>query len=65
MFIIISSTLLLTYVMYLQKATGGNGVNIILEMLANVNLGKDLKLLSKNGRVMVGYVLIFACLEEL
>lgn len=35
------------------KATGGNGVNIILEMLANVNLGKDLKLLSKNGRVMI------------
>jgi NADPH2:quinone reductase len=35
------------------KATGGQGVDIILEMLANVNLPKDLKLLAKNGRVIV------------
>jgi NADPH:quinone reductase len=35
------------------KATGGQGFNIILEMLANVNLAKDLKLLAKNGRVIV------------
>lgn len=35
------------------KATGGLGVDIILEMLANVNLPKDLKLLAKNGRVIV------------
>ena len=33
--------------------TGGNGVNVILEMLANVNLGKDLPLLAKYGRVIV------------
>jgi len=33
--------------------TGGSGVNIILEMLANVNLDKDLGLLSKFGRVVV------------
>jgi NADPH:quinone reductase len=35
------------------KATRGAGVNIILEMLANVNLGSDLKLLALNGRVVV------------
>jgi NADPH:quinone reductase len=35
------------------KATGGKGVDIILEMLANVNLGADLKLLALHGRVIV------------
>jgi len=35
------------------KATGGRGVNLILEMLANVNLGHDLKLLAPEGRVIV------------
>ena len=35
------------------KATGGKGVDIILEMLANVNLGADLKLLAPYGRVIV------------
>lgn len=34
-------------------ATGGHGVDLILEMLANVNLGKDLTLLAKRGRVVV------------
>lgn len=33
--------------------TGHTGVNIILEMLANVNLAKDLGLLAKFGRVVV------------
>jgi NADPH2:quinone reductase len=33
--------------------TGGQGVDVILEMLANVNLGADLKLLARNGRVVV------------
>jgi NADPH2:quinone reductase len=37
----------------IMKATGGNGVNIILEMLANVNLPTDLKLLAINGRVII------------
>ena len=37
----------------LMKLTGGKGVNIILEMLSNVNLGKDLTLLAKFGRVVV------------
>ena len=35
------------------KATGGRGVDLILEMLANVNLGGDLKLLADRGRVIV------------
>jgi NADPH2:quinone reductase len=35
------------------KATGGKGVDIILEMLANVNLAADLKLLASQGRVIV------------
>ena len=35
------------------KATSGLGVDIILEMLANVNLPKDLKLLATHGRVIV------------
>ena len=35
------------------KATGGRGVDIILEMLANVNLAHDLKLLATNGRVII------------
>ena len=35
------------------KTTGGVGVNLILEMLANVNLGHDLKLLAAHGRVIV------------
>jgi NADPH2:quinone reductase len=37
----------------IMKATGGRGVDIILEMLANVNLGADLKLLAQYGRVIV------------
>jgi NADPH2:quinone reductase len=35
------------------KTTGGQGVNLILEMLANVNLGHDLKMLATHGRVVV------------
>jgi len=41
---------------YLDEAvrlTGGHGVDVILEMLANVNLGKDLGILAKYGRVVV------------
>jgi len=37
----------------IREATGGRGVDIILEMLANVNLAADLKLLAKLGRVIV------------
>uniref|UniRef100_A0A8C5R0Y9 Crystallin zeta n=1 Tax=Leptobrachium leishanense TaxID=445787 RepID=A0A8C5R0Y9_9ANUR len=37
----------------IQEATGGKGVNVIIEMLSNVNLSNDLRLLSAGGRVMV------------
>ncbi len=33
--------------------TGGRGFDVILEMLANVNLGKDLTILAPRGRVVV------------
>jgi len=36
-----------------MKATGGHGVDVIVEMLANVNLGKDLTILAKGGRVVI------------
>jgi NADPH2:quinone reductase len=35
------------------RATGNRGVDIILEMLANVNLSHDTKLLANHGRVIV------------
>lgn len=41
---------------YLEKVvalTHGRGVDVILEMLANVNLGKDLGILAQGGRVVV------------
>ncbi len=34
-------------------ATGGRGYDVILEMLANVNLGRDLGILAPRGRVVV------------
>ncbi|MFC1808944.1 NADPH:quinone reductase [Candidatus Omnitrophota bacterium] len=37
----------------IMHATGGRGVDVILEMLANVNLGNDLTMLSRGGRVIV------------
>ena len=37
----------------LMEMTCHQGVNVILEMLANVNLDKDLKVLSKHGRVVI------------
>jgi NADPH:quinone reductase len=35
------------------RATNNRGVDVILEMLANVNLPSDTKLLAKNGRIIV------------
>ena len=35
------------------RATGGRGVNLIIEMAAHVNLDRDLGLLAKHGRVVV------------
>ncbi len=37
----------------IMNATGGRGVDVIVELLANVNLGKDLTILAKGGRVVV------------
>ena len=41
------------YLEQIKKATVNRGVDLILEMLANVNLGRDLPLLAQNGRVVV------------
>ena len=41
------------YLDQLRSLTGGRGADIIIEMLANVNLGKDLPLLAARGRVVV------------
>src|SRR5687767_9856816 len=35
------------------KLTGGGGVNVVLEMLANVNLQKDLGIIAMGGRIAV------------
>lgn len=37
----------------IMKATGGRGFDVIVELLANVNLGKDLTILAKGGRVVI------------
>ena len=36
-----------------QAATDGKGVDVIVEMLANVNLQKDLEMLAQGGTVAV------------
>lgn len=41
------------YLQRLMTLTAGHGVDLILEMLANVNLGKDLTILASQGRVVV------------
>lgn len=41
------------YTEKIMEATEGQGVNVIVEMLSNVNLGKDLQMLAYGGRVTV------------
>ena len=41
------------YQKQLMEITGGRGVDLITEMLANVNLAKDLTMLANDGRVVV------------
>ncbi len=41
------------YLDEVKSLTGGNGPEIILEMLANINLASDLDLVAKYGRVIV------------
>lgn len=43
----------LGYLDEIKAATNGRGVDVILEMLANVNLGHDLALLAPSGRVAI------------
>jgi NADPH2:quinone reductase len=43
----------LVYRQAILDATDGRGVDCILEMLANINLGEDLRLLGQRGRVVV------------
>ena len=41
------------YLDEIMKAADGRGVDLVLEMLANVNLANDIKLLATNGRIIV------------
>lgn len=41
------------YIEQVTALTSGRGVDVIIEMLANVNLGRDLKVLAPGGRVVV------------
>ena len=41
------------YLDQVQALTQGHGVDVVLEMLAHVNLDKDLKILAMGGRVVV------------
>lgn len=41
------------YAAQIMDLTGGRGVDVIVEMLANVNLARDLELLAPGGRVAV------------
>lgn len=40
-------------VCFLQDATDGRGADVIVEMLANASLSKDLKLVANKGRIGV------------
>ena len=42
-----------SYLDEVKTLTGGKGPDIILEMLANINLAKDLGVVAQNGRVVV------------
>ena len=41
------------YLAQILNATSGRGVDVVLEMLANVNLGKDFTILAPRGRIVV------------
>ncbi|XP_066481557.1 quinone oxidoreductase [Tiliqua scincoides] len=41
------------YLTEIKEFAGAEGINVIIEMLANVNLANDLQLLSSGGRVMI------------
>jgi NADPH2:quinone reductase len=41
------------YAEEILRVTGGSGIDVVLEMLANMNLATDLKILAREGRVIV------------
>lgn len=41
------------YLSVIEKITNHHGIDVIIEMLANVNLGKDLEVMALNGRVVI------------
>ncbi|KAL7984984.1 hypothetical protein Chor_003554 [Crotalus horridus] len=41
------------YLAEIKKIAGAQGIDVIIEMLASVNLANDLQLLSRGGRVMI------------
>jgi len=41
------------YLNELRRLTDGRGPDVILEMLSNINLGKDLEAIATNGRIVV------------
>jgi NADPH2:quinone reductase len=41
------------YLDEIKSLTGGKGVDVVCEMLANVNLGKDLTVLAQRGRIAI------------
>jgi NADPH:quinone reductase len=41
------------YLDHVRELTAGRGVDVVVEMLANVNLAKDLEVLARYGRVVV------------
>nr|XP_028588910.1 quinone oxidoreductase [Podarcis muralis] len=41
------------YLTQIKEAAGVHGIDVVIEMLANVNLAHDLQLLSSGGRVMI------------
>ncbi len=43
----------LGYLDQIREHTGGRGVDLVVEMLANINLGHDLTLLAPHGRIIV------------
>ena len=51
------------YIDKIKKSVGEKGVDVIIEMLANVNLSNDLNLLSHGGRVIVSISFFFITLQ--
>lgn len=48
------------YNVFNQDATNGEGPDLIIEMLANVNLEKDLTMIKRKGRIVVSNCYAFS-----